>query len=366
MAYRQLAKIILILLGVLILMVGCSKQEVEEVFYDNRLIINREEDFNKGEKENIKLNNEGEIVLDKLATEGKYISPILKTKAFKDLVMSWNIDTPHRTEIEVLVKVKLGEKWSRWFSYGKWSTSGNRGSVRNQADEIAKMSIDTLEVLGENGGDSIKYSIILSREDTSIPSPRVRNIFVALNLVEEARPVLALDKTYLVDLEVPERSQMLVPEIGNVICSPTSLSMVLEYYGYKMDTEEVAANVLDKEFNIYGNWSFNAAYGGTKCKYSYIERCSSVDDIKEKISKGIPLIASIKTKTEDAITGAPQAYPSGHLIVVRGFTIKDGEEYVIVNDPAAKEVESVRREYKLSEFEKAWNRIIYVLVGELD
>ena len=50
----------------------------------------------------------------------------------------------------------------------------------------------------------------------------------------------------------------------------------------------------------------------------------------------------------------------------QGFTIKDGEEYVIVNDPAAKEVETVRREYKVSEFERAWNRIIYVLVPELD
>lgn len=347
-------------------MAGCSKQEMEEILYDSRLIINKEEDFNRGEKENTKLNNEREIILDDLATEGKYTSPISKTKAFKDLVMSWNVDTPDDTEVEVLVKVRVDEEWSRWFSCGKWSLSGNRGSVRNQADEIAKMSIDTLEVSGEKGADALRYSLILRRKDANIPSPRVRNIFIALNLEEKTKPVFASDKTYLVDLDVPERSQMIVPEIGNVICSPTSLSMVLEYYGHKIDTEEAAANVLDKEFNIYGNWSFNAAFGGTKCKYSYIERCSSIEDVKEKISKGIPLVASIKTKKANEITGAPQAYPSGHLIVIRGFTIKDGEEYVIVNDPAAKEVETVRREYKVSEFERAWNRIIYVLVPELD
>ena len=40
---------------------------------------------------------------------------------------------------------------------------------------------------------------------------------------------------------------MVVPEIGSVICSPTSVSMVLEYYGYDIDTEEVAENVLDKK-----------------------------------------------------------------------------------------------------------------------
>lgn len=365
MGYRCLYEIVLILLGVMISMAGCTKI-AEEVFYDSRLIINKGEDFIKGEKENITINREGEIILDNLSIKGKYISPIIKTKAFKDLVMSWNVDTPDGTEIEILVKVRVGENWSQWFSCGKWSLNGFRGSIRNQKDEIAKMNIDTLEVLGDKGAEALRYSIRLSREDTNIPGPRLRNVFIALNLEEKSKPVFAADKTYLVDLKVPERSQMVVPEIGNVICSPTSLSMVLEYYGHKIDTEEVAANVLDKEFNIYGNWSFNAAYGGTKCKYSYVERFTSVDDIKEKISKGIPLIASIRTKTEDEISGAPQAYPSGHLIVIRGFTVKDGEEYIIVNDPAAKEVETVRREYKVSEFERAWNRIVYILCHELD
>ena len=82
MAYRQLDKIILILLGVLILMAGCSKQEMEEILYDSRLIINKEEDFNRGEKKIQSLTMK-EIILDDLATEGNTHLPFQKPRPLK-------------------------------------------------------------------------------------------------------------------------------------------------------------------------------------------------------------------------------------------------------------------------------------------
>lgn len=348
-------------MGVLLIMTGCSK-EIKQITYEGNLIFNSMEDFEEGKLENTIINNDGEIILEDSHLRGKYISPIINTEEFSELVASWNVDTPVESEVELLIKVGVGDEWSQWFSYGKWSHRGQRGSVKGQKDEIGKLSIDTLEILNDKFSNGIMYSIELTREDEKSPSPRVRNIFLALKLKEDTKKVFALKKEeYLVDLHVPERSQMIVPEIGNVICSPTSLSMVLEYYGLSFDTEKVAENVLDKEANIYGNWSYNVAYGGTKAKYSYVARFSSVDDIKIKISKGIPVVASIKTKSEDTLIGAPQTYPYGHLIVIRGFKEKDGEEYIIVNDPAAPEVETVRREYKVSDFEKAWNKIVYII-----
>ncbi|MSU02844.1 peptidase C39 family protein [Tissierella pigra] len=334
--------------------------EAEDLFYFGNLIINGGEDFVEGEKENIILNNNNEIILEKSSLQGKYISPIMTTQGFNELVASWNVDTPMGSEIELLVRVKVQEQWSNWVTYGKWSENGNRESVNNQSDGMINMSIDTLEVLYGKDANAIIYMVELRRENINIPSPKVRNIFFALKLIDEIENAVALDKEYFMELNVPERSQMVVPEIGSVICSPTSLSMVLEYYGYYVDTVEVAENVLDKGANIYGNWSFNVAYGGTKV-YSYVARFTSINDIKEKIVRGIPVIASIKSITEDSLIGAPQTYPSGHLLVVRGFKIKNGEEYIIVNDPAAKEVETVRREYKVSQFERVWSKMVYIL-----
>ena len=333
----------------------------ETISYQGSLIENREQDFEKGEMENIELNENGEIELETDKEEGIYTSPIISTDSFNELVASWNVNTPDETYIELSIQAKIEDEWTMWYSYGKWSSKGNGGSVRDQSDKFGKMSIDTLEILWGNYADALRYKIRLNREDNTVETPSIRSIYMSLKTDQEDTSVFAEDIDYLIELDVPERSQMIVPEIGNRICSPTSLSMVLEYYGHDMETEEVAAAVIDNEVDIYGNWSYNASFAGSKGLNAYVARFHSVDEIKKKISEGIPVIASIKTKSENTLVGAPQTYPSGHLIVVRGFAEKDGEEYVIVNDPASPEVENVRREYKLSGFETAWSNMVYIV-----
>ncbi len=359
-------KILFLILGVGILMTGCSKTSIEkEVSIDGGIIANSKEDFKLGKMENLEINENTEIVLSNNAVEGSYLSPIINTNKFRELVSSWNVDTPEGTEVELYLKVRVEDEWSIWLSYGKWSSNGYRGSVDGQRDKIANMDIDTLVVLWNKDADAIQYNIVIRREVDNMESPRIRSIFAALKLSDEIVPVLAENKDWLIDLNVPERSQMIVPEIGSVICSPTSLSMVMEYYGNNLKTEEVADKVLDGTENIYGNWSYNVAYAGSQGFTSYVARFVSINEIKDKIADGIPVIASIKTKSEDVLKGAPQTYPSGHLLVVRGFTIKDGKEYIIVNDPAAPDNSTVRREYEVSGFEKAWSKIVYILTPEV-
>ncbi|MDN5313359.1 MAG: hypothetical protein PWQ68_2333, partial [Thermoanaerobacteraceae bacterium] len=58
---------------------------------------------------------------------------------------------------------------------------------------------------------------------------------------------------------------------------------------------------------------------------------------------------------------APIEDTDGHLIVVRGFTTKNGADHVIVNDPAAPTHETVRREYRVDQFLKAWKGIVYIV-----
>lgn len=366
----------LIIISMSLLLTGCNtkseivkeasvKEEIakveSEVTFKGNMIKNTKSDFDNGEKEFVILNDEEKLQLEDGKLKGIYTSPIISTDNFNELVASWNVDTPEKTNIELSIQVKIEDEWTMWYSYGKWSSNKDGGSVRDQSDAFGKLSIDTLGILYGKYADAVRYRVEINREAENIESPKVRTIYMTLNTQEKGISAFAEDTNYLIELDVPERSQMIVPEIGNVICSPTSLSMVLEYYGYDMDTTEVAKNVLDNEVNIYGNWTYNASYAGSKGLDAYVARFDSVDEIKQKISEGIPVIASIKTKSENTLVGAPQTYPSGHLIVIRGFTVKDGEEYVIVNDPASPEVENVRREYKLSGFEKAWSNIVYIL-----
>lgn len=335
-------------------------QDEDIIFCDGNLIVNSEDEFKNGEVENIRLNDNGEIELRPENLEGIYTSPLIKTEKFNELIASWNVNTPEKTYIEVSVQTRVDDEWTMWYSYGKWSTNKNSRSIADQVDKLGKMSIDTLEILKGQYADALRYRVELVKEDKAAEVPMVKSIYMTLKTVQESY-IFDEDIDYLLELDVPERSQMIVPEIGNRICSPTSLAMVLEYYGQDIATEEVSAGVLDNDIDIYGNWSYNASYAGSKGLESYVARFESVDEIKEKIADGIPVVASINTKSEDTLLGAPQTYPSGHLIVIRGFKVKDGEEYVIVNDPASPEVENVRREYKISDFENAWNNVVYII-----
>ena len=67
-----------------------------------------------------------------------------------------------------------------------------------------------------------------------------------------------------------------------------------------------------------------------------------------------------KNKLYPYIENAPLT-TSGHLIVVCGFSNKNGEQYVVVNDPAAEDDESVRVEYRLEQFMEAWSNSDYIM-----
>lgn len=319
------------------------------------------DNFSKGVFEGLILGEEGILSLEKDNLQGRYISPIIDTEEFKELVASWNGNAAENTSMELIFKVRIEGEWSQGFSYGKWSQGHNRGSISNQSQEFAKISIDTIQILGGKAANGIQYELIMERTNLEDPSPTMRNIMATLFLLDQIPPTISSDLNYLVDLDIPARSQMVIPEIGRIICSPTSVAMVMEYLGKTVSTEEAAAMVKDNNAGIYGNWSYNVAYAGSLGFNAYIDRYQSMDQVKEKIAQGQPVVLSIRTTNKEEVEGTPTPFPSGHLLVARGFTEKDGEEYVIVNDPSAPDHDTVRREYKLNQLEKAWRGIVYII-----
>ncbi len=93
----------------------------DKIFYEENLIVNKEDEFKLGELENIELNRNGEIELKDNNLQGTYTSPIIKTERFNELIASWNVSTPENTHIEVSVQTQVEDKLTRWYSYGKWS-----------------------------------------------------------------------------------------------------------------------------------------------------------------------------------------------------------------------------------------------------
>ena len=284
--------------------------------------------------------------------KGRFESQELTLPSTNRMVVSWNALVEVGSYVEVFIKVKSKGKWSPWMSYGKWCKSYSRGSVPKQNYEDVMMDID--EVISENPITMCKIAFEITRKSENDDSPIVKDLFIA---IEQNKP-MALTEVLNIDLEVPMVSQMLIHDIGIIACSPTALAMVLNYYGYEMNAIDVARNCYDNSSDTYGNWAYNVAFAGS-CEFeAYVDYCHDVAKLIHYIQRGIPIVASVKTP--EIISGAPQAYPEGHLMVIRGFA-QEEVPYVIVNDPASKTERDVKRYYKLSDFLKIWRNVIYVV-----
>ncbi len=152
-------------------------------------------------------------------------------------------------------------------------------------------------------------------------------------------------------VNIPKLSQMAMQfEYSKDICSPISLSMVMNYYGLKEKPLKTVAAVYDKKQKIYGNWLFNTQYAATKPFYANIRRFNSLSEAEEYIAKGLPIIASL-TFAPGKLKKSPIKFSKGHLVVIKGFS-RNGN--VIVNDPAAPTNETVGIVYNRKEFAGAW------------
>ena len=126
--------------------------------------------------------------------------------------------------------------------------------------------------------------------------------------------------------------------------------MVLAFHGHDLPTAEVARRVLDHGASIYGNWSFNVAFAATLGRTATVARATSMADLDAEVAAGRPLVLSHRYEAGE-LTGAAVSDTEGHLIVARGVT---SEGDVIVNDPAARAPEPVRRVYRRAELARTW------------
>lgn len=300
-----------------------------------------------------------------------YLSKEIKIKDFKKIIISWNIVTPVDSyvdiEARVLVNNNLKEKiWSKWLSWGRWGTNIKRASNSSNCTE-AKINVDTLTINEGYIGEAIQIKISSYYDDKE--SKADLQLVVITYCGEKINNKNGKEKLINKLIETPCISQMKrEAEIANRICSPTSMTMLLNRLGENLLVEDVAYKCFDYKYNEFGNWSYNVAYAGSLGYKAYIQ-FGNIDLLINELNKGYPVEVSVKytndinNKLYPYIENAPLT-TSGHLIVVCGMECTKNSKYVIVNDPAAKENNGVRLKYKFDDFMKAWatsNYIMYVI-----
>jgi hypothetical protein len=292
---------------------------------------------------------------------GEATSPEISTTFdYQEAMASWNATTPAGSWVEIQFRAQYGPRWSKWYVLGIWASDDvtiRRHSVQAQGDSDGFVAVDTF-VSSSKKETTSKFQLkihLFSADGGAAPSVRNASVAYSTSAPKAAGASAGNAALWNTSIKVPECSQMVYPDGGEVWCSPTSTSMVLAYLDNYVGACEprvraTVEGVYDWIYAGHGNWPFNTAYASTFGYEGYVARFTSLAKAEEYVAAGVPVIMSIAWGKGDLI-GADIESTNGHLLVLVGF---DSSGNPIVNDPASPDDASVQKTYLRSEFEPLW------------
>lgn len=298
------------------------------------------------------------LMLKEGATTATYQSEAIESDQFLELVLSWNVRNLADSQIVFSVSIGNEDGFGDFHILGSFLENNNRSLMASQND-YSRHSIDTLTNKDSANNNLIKLKVVFTSKDNELLA--LENISVTTKLVNNE---LIFSEALLTNkfIDVPAIQQLSVPVIGNIICSPTSVAMVVNYFGKEFTQEEMSRKVYDNGAKIYGNWTLNASYAGSLAGlYGRVEYVFDFQTIIDYINNDIPVVLSIKTQTKEQLEGTIMAYADGHLLVLVGFEQIDGKWYGIVNDPAEYEDSKVQRKYQLDQLINVMSGYTYII-----
>lgn len=270
---------------------------------------------------------------------------------FTQVVPSWNFRSLGGSVKIELQAVEEGFE-TKLYSLGVWSKDPTlRTSIKDQADENGDVWTDTLALKRP----AARLRVILTPQpDAEGRAPELKQFFLSFTPSSWApRADEPFKAAWGRELKVPERAQHDYPG-GNVLCSPTCISMLMNRMADRLDRNDLRLDVPELQQLIHdpawggtGNWPFNtAAPGSFGSIQGFVTRLNSLSEAERFVAAGLPIAVSVDYKQ---LLQKTWDGDGGHLIVLIGFTAQGDP---IVNDPA--KGKQVRQVYPRARFAEAW------------
>lgn len=331
---------------------GCDE------YYPYHNLVDRVSNFRKEGLNNLEY-RDGKIVLSEGKTEGYYESKVFKVNNFSSVVGSYSCVSGLNFTGELQISIRINGKWSKYFTYGIYGL-GRNNLYYDDSDSLAEISTDEINVLNDKTADAIKYKFIMRRTTASENSPVLSLVAMAFKIPGYVYNVDTSNLPSQKDNDLPKLYQYEVPNIGPVICSATTTTMLLKNKGfdfknkgYQYEHEFMANMVADRGHNnpTYGNWSYNMITAGAFGVDAYVVRNYSWEEVKYLLNTVGPIGTNVRGQFGSYYTG-------GHLVVLRGYKETSNGTICIFNDPAVK---NVYVELPLETFLTCWRQVSYII-----
>ncbi len=302
--------------------------------------------------------------------------------AARSFILSWEAGWPEGYAYVFSLSAMVRGRWSRWYRMGSWSATPDlRTTFKGEKDELGSVSVDTLDLAED--ASAVRLRVEIAADGVAAGARGLERGGGADECVAAAYGAAAPSRVFLsysdpkpsaawlsrraattpheaIKLEgLPAWSQMTIPDIGKLICSPSCVAMVLAYWkrglaGGKLEAiRAAAAGVYDASFEAYGNWSFACAYAASRGLRAEARRFASLAELRPYLAAGAPAVLSVSWDNDGSrpLGGAPISKSAGHLTLLVGF---DGQGGALMHEPASPDDESVPRRYDAAELEVRW------------
>ncbi len=108
-------------------------------------------------------------------------------------------------------------------------------------------------------------------------------------------------------------------EIASRVCSPSVVTMMLQYFGKDLSIAAVAQQAYDQTNDIYGNWSRAAWVLSSNGVPAHVQHLTSTAEIDASLAAGHPIAVSIRYGKGE-LPGAMVSGTDGHLVLIIGQT----------------------------------------------